>query len=54
MNKEQALAKIENLIFEITSEYERGVAIGFINACLLTNIIGLTEHAQLFDRPLAE
>lgn len=54
MNREQALAKIEKLIFEITSEYERGIAIGFINACFLANIIGMSEHSKLFERALAE
>lgn len=54
MNREQALARIEILIFEITSEYEKGIAIGFIGACLIFNLISVSEYRQLSDRALAE
>ena len=54
MSKEQALARIEILIFEITSEYEKGIAIGFIGACLTLNLISASEYRQLSDRVLAE
>ena len=54
MNREQALARIEILIFEITSEYEKGIAIGFIGACLTFNLISPSEYRQLSDRILAE
>lgn len=54
INKEQALARIEILIFEITSEYEKGIAIGFIRACLTLNLISASEYRQLSDRVLAE
>ncbi|MEG0344624.1 MAG: hypothetical protein RR633_20745 [Acinetobacter sp.] len=54
MNEEQALAKIEELISGITNDFQRGLAIGFINACFLSNIIGMSEHAELFERAFAE
>ena len=54
MNKEQALARIEILIFEITSEYEKGIAIGFTGACLTINLISPSEYRQLSDRILAD
>jgi hypothetical protein len=54
MSRLQALARIEILIFAITSEYERGIAIGFIGACLTFNFISPIEYRQLFDRILAE
>jgi tetrahydromethanopterin S-methyltransferase subunit F len=54
MDKEQALVRIETLIFEITSEYERGIAIGFISACFIANIISISEYKQFSDRALAE
>lgn len=54
MNKEQALARIEILIFEITSEYEKGIAIGFIDACFTINLFSPSEYRQLCDRILAE
>ncbi len=54
MNTEQALARIETLIFEITSDYEKGIAVGFIDACLLIRLITFTQHSQLRDRALAE
>lgn len=54
MYKEHALARIEILIFEITSEYEKGIAIGFIGACLTFNLISPSEYRQLSDRILAE
>ncbi|WP_180012480.1 hypothetical protein [Acinetobacter sp. YH16055] len=57
MNKEQALARVEILISEITSEYEKGIAIGFIGACLIFNLISLSEYRDLCDscdRALAE
>lgn len=54
MNKEQALARIEILIFEITSEYEKGIAIGFIGVCLTFNLISPSEYRQLSARALAE
>lgn len=54
MNREQALAKIGNLIFEITSEYERGLAVGFINASFLALIIDSTEYKEFFNLAMAE
>ena len=54
MNREQALARIEILIFEITSEYEKGIAIGFIGACLTIHLISPSEYRHLSDRILAE
>lgn len=54
MNREQALARIEILIFEITSDYEKGIAMGFIGACLTINLISPSEYRHLSDRILAE
>ncbi|WP_180012471.1 hypothetical protein [Acinetobacter sp. YH16055] len=54
MYREPALARIEILISEITSEYEKGIAIGFISACFTFNFISLSEYKQFSDRALAE
>ena len=54
MNREQALARIEILIFEITSEYEKGVAMGYIGVFLTINLISPSEYRQFSDRILAE
>ena len=54
MNREQALARIEILIFEITSEYEKGIAIGYIGVFLTINLISPSEYRQFSDRILAE
>lgn len=54
MNREQALARIEILIFEITSEYENGIAMGYIGVFLTINLISPSEYRQFSDRILAE
>lgn len=54
MNREQALARIEILIFEITSEYEKGIAMGYIGVFLTINLISPSEYRQFSDRILAE
>lgn len=54
MDREQALARIETLIIEIRSEYDKGIAVGFIDACLLIRLITFTEHSEFRDRALAE
>ena len=57
MDNEQALARVEILISEITSEYEKGIAIGFLGACLTFNLISPSEYRDLCDscdRVLAE
>lgn len=54
MNKEQALARIEILIFEINSEYEKGIAMGYIGVLLTINLISPSEYRQFSDRILAE
>ena len=53
MNREQALARIEILIFEITSEYEKGIAMGYIGVFLTINLISPSEYRQFSDRILA-
>ena len=50
MNREQALARIEILIFEITSEYEKGIAMGYIGVFLTINLISPSEYRQYSDR----
>lgn len=50
VTSEQALSRIEILISEITSEYDKGIAIGFTNACLTFNLISPFEYRQLTDR----
>ena len=52
MNREQALARIEILIFEITSEYEKGIAMGYIGVFLTINLISPSEYRQFSDRIL--
>ena len=54
MNREQALARIEILIFEITSEYEKGIAMVYIGFFLTINLISPSEYRQFSDRILAE
>ena len=54
MNREQALARIEILISEITSEYEKGIAMGYIGVFLTINLISPSEYRQFSDRILAE
>ena len=54
INREQALARIEILIFEITSEYEKGIAMGYIGVFLTINLISPSEYRQFSDRILAE
>ena len=54
MNREQALARIEILIFEITSEYEKGIAMGYIGVFLTINLISPSEYRHFSDRILAE
>ena len=54
MNREQALARIEILIFEITSEYEKGIAMGYIGVFLTIHLISPSEYRQFSDRILAE
>ena len=54
MNREQALARIEILISEITSEYEKGIAMGYINTFFTINLISLSEYRQFSDRILAD
>ena len=54
MSKEQALARIEILIFEITSEYEKGIAMGYIGVFLTINLISPSEYRQFSDRILSE
>ena len=54
MNKEQALARIEILISEINSEYEKGIAMGYIGVLLTINLISPSEYRQFSDRILAE
>ena len=54
MNREQALARIEILIFEINSEYEKGIAMGYIGVFLTINLISPSEYRQFSDRILAE
>lgn len=54
MNREQALARIEILISEITSEYEKGIAMGYIGVFLTIHLISLIEYRQFSDRILAE
>ena len=54
MNREQALARIEILIFEITSEYEKGIAMGYVGAFFTINLISLSEYRQFSDRILSE
>ena len=53
MNREQALARIEILISEITSEYEKGIAMGYVGAFFTINLISLSEYRQFSDRILA-
>lgn len=47
---EPALTRIEILISEITTDYDKGIAIGFINACLTFNLISPSEYRQFADR----
>lgn len=54
MYREPALARIEILISQITSEYEKGIAIGFIGACFTFNLISLSEYKQFCDLASAE
>ncbi|WP_171406659.1 hypothetical protein [Acinetobacter cumulans] len=57
MYREPALVRIEILISQITSEYEKGIAIGFIGACFTFNLISLGEYRDFCDscdRVLAE
>lgn len=54
MNREQALARIEILISEINSEYEKGIAMGYIGVFLTINLISPSEYRQFSDRILAE
>ena len=54
MNREQALARIEILISEITSDYEKGIAMGYIGVFLTIHLISPIEYRQFSDRILAE
>jgi hypothetical protein len=54
MNREQALARIEILIFDITSVYVKGIAMGYIGVFLTINLISPSEYRQFSDRILAE
>lgn len=54
MNREQALARIEILISEITSEYDKGIAMGYIGVFLTIHLISPSEYRQFSDRIFAE
>jgi hypothetical protein len=54
MNREQALARIEILISEITSEYEKGIAMGYVGVFFTINLISFSEYKQFSDRILAD
>jgi hypothetical protein len=54
MTREQVLARVEILISEITSEFERGLAMGYIGVFLSINFISPSEYRQFSDRILAE
>ncbi|MEB3766500.1 hypothetical protein [Acinetobacter sp. MD2] len=50
MNKEQALNYIENAIFAAVTDLEKGIAIGFIDACFFSNLISDIEFHQFRSR----
>jgi hypothetical protein len=54
MNREQVLSRIEILIDEISSEFERGLAMGYIGFFLTVNFISPSEYKQFSVRILAK
>jgi hypothetical protein len=54
MNREQVLARIEILISEITDDFEKGLAMGYIGVFLILNFISPREYLQFYDRIMAD